>query len=155
MTTIDTNENLALFNNLKKSIDDFYSKNAHLESSGVFSMREILINCEKLEHFLYGDFQKLWRLEREETRILRQKLENIPVEVVHETNHTDTDNMPPLIPCEESMIEQDLNEAFSVSENNTSTPLAIPTTLRTSVWNWAPSYNPASALAFSQQVRDL
>jgi len=196
MVKLDYDDTMALFYNLKKSIDEFYAKNSHLEESGVFSLGEVLRNCAKMDHFLNKEFEHLWRMERDEARELREKLETVPVEINHPTDESENDNfddmpplvkdpfydmpalitckkklplvkdpfydMPALIPCNEepSLIEQNADDAFCEVGGDISAafevkPPSSPTILRTSIWNWAPSYTSDSALAFSQQVRDL
>lgn len=131
-----------------------------------------------MEYFLNSEFEHLWRMEREEARELRQKIESVPVEIVHPPDESENDifedmpplikdpfyDMPALVPCKDvelSMIEQDADNAFCEVSGDISAafdvrPASPPTALRTSIWNWAPTaYNPISALAFSQQVRDL
>ena len=92
---MDHSEILQMFTLLKKSIDTFHSKNIHLENSGVFSMAEINNNCKKLEAYLNGDYEVLWRMERQEVKDLRERLESVPVEIVHMSSE-DFDTMPPL-----------------------------------------------------------
>ena len=170
MASIDYDDLMMLFNDLKKSIHTFHSTNVHLERSGVFSMREILTNCEKMDALLKCDYEVLWRLEHQEVKELRQKLESIPVEVVkaeRKEEEEDFDTMPPLVKdpalpgkeemAEVSMIEQDANEAFchDLSYESTPLPKTPPTLLRSTLWTWPVAYNPVSALAYNQQIRDL
>ena len=171
MTTIDYTDLMMLFNDLKKSIDIFHSTNSHLEKSGVFNMQDILNNCEKMDALLKCDYEVLWRLEHQEVKELRQKLESIPVEVVKaerkEESDDEFDDMPPLVkasalPIKEeeaeiSMIEQDANEAFchDLSYESKALPKTPPTLHRSTLWTWPVPYNPISALAYNQQIRDL
>ena len=81
---INNSDALMLFNNLKLSIDTFYSKNSHLQESGVFNMSEIIRNCNKMEAYLNGDYESLWRMEHQDATDLRNRLETVPVEIVHD-----------------------------------------------------------------------
>ena len=169
MASIEYADLMLLFNDLKNSIDTFHSTNSHLEKSGVFSMQDILNNCEKMEALLKGDYEILWRLEHQMVKELRQKLESIPVEVVKaegKDTHDDIfEDMPPLVKdpalstCEEdiSKIEMDANEAFchDLSYESKEPQKAPPTLLRSTLWAWPAVYNPVSALAYNQQIRDL
>ena len=60
-----------LFKDLKESIGEFYRKNADLDASGTIQMVAILTASDRLDLYLKGDFQALWRLEREEVMRLR------------------------------------------------------------------------------------
>lgn len=183
MATLNYDDTVELFSNLKKSIDTFRSKNYHLEVSGVFNMVEILQTCSKMEIFLSGDFEQLWRIEHEYTKELRKKLELIPIGI-NKNKGTSTedsfDDLPELIPlyCDDmpplskishedmpslfpntlyneySTIDHDVNEKFCHLDGINSEPYTSPIVSKSNLWNW-PTYNPVSALMFNQQVRDL
>ena len=114
MAALNYNDTVSLFNNLKQSIDEFYVLNQHLENSGVFSMSKILRNCLKMDHFLNSNFESLWKMEHDDLRELREKLQSIPVEIIkHNDNDSDDDldddsycDMPPLIPVETNDITE-------------------------------------------------
>jgi len=57
-------------------------------------MSEIIRNCNKMEAYLNGDYESLWRMEHQDATDLRNRLETVPVEIVHD----DFDDMPPLEP---------------------------------------------------------
>ena len=125
MTTLNYDDTVELFSNLKNSIDTFRSKNYHLELSGVFSMDEILKNCLRMEIFLSGDFEQLWRIEHEYTKELRKKLEIISVEV-NKNKSTSTedsfDDMPELIP----LYCDDMPGLIPLSDDEDDLPELIP-----------------------------
>ena len=134
MTTVNYDDTMELFSNLKNSINTFRSKNYHLELSGVFSMEEILKNCSRMEVFLSGDFEQLWRIEHEYTKELRKKLELIPVEVTkNKCTHTEDsfDDLPELIPlyCANKnplMPDDDMPGLIPLSDEEDDMPGLIP-----------------------------
>ena len=107
MEFVDTEEVKEVFGDLKKSIDQFYSKYSELDTNGTIDMKDILRNCAKMEHFLNGEFYNLWQMEQDERRKLTQKLESIGTvccKVNCTANKEDSketsgscDSMPPLI----------------------------------------------------------
>jgi hypothetical protein len=183
MANLNYDDLMEVFTNLKKSINDFHSENEHLETSGVFSMNAIMKSCEKMEALLNCDFEYLWKLERQDVKELREKLENIPVEIVKHKNEEDYSDMPPLIPLQntipsescglgckcvsenliqESVIQDTTNQEFCYFEPDTksvnSEPrpnqnVPLPTSLKSSIWSWPASYNPISSSIYNNQLR--
>ena len=125
MATLNYDDTVELFSNLKKSIDTFRSKNYHLEVSGVFNMVEILQTCSKMEIFLSGDFEQLWRIEHEYTKELRKKLELIPIGI-NKNKGTSTedsfDDLPELIP----LYCDDMPPLIPLSDDEDDMPGLIP-----------------------------
>lgn len=171
---MDHSEILQMFSLLKQSIDTFYSKNIHLENSGVISMTEIIRNCNKLDAYLNSDYEFLWRMERQEVKDLRERLESVPVEIVHTSPEdfdtmpplerdvldSDCDDMPPLVsefddmpplvdlaPPVEKFVPPETNELNTAFSKYSTTPPVY------SLWSWPTSST--SALVFNQQIRDL
>jgi len=124
MATLNYDNTVSLFNDLKKSIDEFYLLNQHLENCNVFSMSKILRNCTKMEYFLNSNFEYLWKMEHDEVRELREKLENIPVEIIKNKDDLsddsddddDYDDMPPLI----QMCNNDIPPLIPIYNNDIS-----------------------------------
>jgi hypothetical protein len=69
MAYIDPHIIRTLFNELKKSINELYSKNTNLD------MVPVLRNTSKVEYFLDGNFEYLWFMEMEENSKLKKLLE--------------------------------------------------------------------------------
>jgi hypothetical protein len=173
---INNSDALMLFNNLKLSIDTFYSKNSHLQESGVFNMSEIIHNCNKMEAYLNGDFESLWRMEHQDVTDLRNRLETVPVEIVHDDFddmpplESDvlsdvSDSMPPLVPF--STVHPLDSDTLSDVFDNMPPPVRAPspplknelntafTKPSTSLWSWPQTYTPMSAMNFNQQIREF
>jgi hypothetical protein len=171
---INNSDALMLFNNLKLSIDTFYSKNSHLQESGVFNMSEIIRNCNKMEAYLNGDFESLWRMEHQDATDLRNRLETVPVEIVHDEFEdmpplesdvlSDvSDSMPPLVPFD-VVHPLDSAPSFYTSPPLNSEPPLVPlknelntafTQPSTSLWSWSQTYKPISAINLNQQIREF
>ena len=63
-----------LFEDLKNAINEFYRKNADMDASGTIQLGPMLNASNRLDLYLKGDFQALWRLEREEVLRLREEV---------------------------------------------------------------------------------
>jgi len=168
---MDHSEILQMFSLLKQSIDNFYSKNIHLENSGVFSMTEIIRNCNKLEAYLNSDYKVLWQMERQEVKDLRERLETVPVEIVHmppeefdtmpplerDVLDSEFDDMPPLVSEFDDMPPLEAFvppvEKFVLPENNELNTAFCKYSTSPPVWAWPSSS--ASVFSFNQQIRDL
>ena len=136
-------------------------------------MSEILKNCAKMECFLNGDYKALWRMENEEVKNLREKLELVPVETARQRSETEDtyDDMPPLIdedfPIPSCLITpSSISKDNSVVENETNEeaiappyeyrPQSPPLFLKTTTyWPWQSIHTPISPTIYTPQVRDL
>lgn len=99
---ISIDEVREVFDELKESIEQFYSKYAELDTDGVIDMGPVLRNCSKMELFLDGDYKELYLMEQEDRRRLAKQLESIPVETVKDQEvqtkerRDSCSSMPPL-----------------------------------------------------------
>lgn len=66
-----------LFTDLKEKVELFYQKNADLDASGMIQMEPILRATKKLDLYLSGDFEGLWRMECEELQNLKDEMEEM------------------------------------------------------------------------------
>jgi hypothetical protein len=56
------------FYDLKRSIEEFYSKNAQADTDGVIDLRSVLRGCAKMEYALDKQYRNLLIMEQEERR---------------------------------------------------------------------------------------
>jgi hypothetical protein len=106
MAYIDPVSTRSLFNELKKSINEFYSKNTTLD------MVSILRNTSKLEYFLEGNFENLWYMEQEDNANLKAKLEEVEdiyADMPPLVDMPEHEEMPPLVEMP-SVIYSDVND---------------------------------------------
>jgi len=57
------------FYDLKKSIEEFYSKNAKADTEGLIDLRSILRGCAKVEYALEGQYKNILIMEQEDRRL--------------------------------------------------------------------------------------
>jgi hypothetical protein len=109
MAYIDPHIIRTLFNELKKSINELYSKNTNLD------MVPVLRNSSKVEYFLDGNFEYLWFMEMEENSKLKALLEE------KEDPYAD---MPPLINPDD--LESGMPSPINPEDFDSNIPPLIP-----------------------------
>ena len=57
------------FYDLKRSIEEFYSKNAQADTDGVIDLRSVLRGCAKMEYALNKQYRNLLIMEQEDRRL--------------------------------------------------------------------------------------
>jgi len=64
-----------LFSELKEAVERFYQKNADLDASGIIHLEPVQRATKRLDLYLAGDFETLWRMECENTKRMQDDME--------------------------------------------------------------------------------